>query len=85
MHDVLQKPAENYAPRGRLNPVGFERHVTFHTYLPPADLVLFIEHFWIVSWSQSDENYYSEEVMHRPYVDAFIFHAPGLKPPPSGG
>src|SRR5947199_8756 len=43
MKDVLQKSADNYEPRGRLDPVGFERHVSFLTYLPPADLAPFIE------------------------------------------
>src|SRR5262245_14407731 len=72
MKDVLQKSAGNYEPRGRLDPVGFERHVIFHTYLPPADLTLFIEHFWTIRWDEADNTYYSEEVMHRPYVDIFV-------------
>jgi AraC-like DNA-binding protein len=70
--DVLQKSAGNYEPRGRLDPDGFERHVIFHTYLPPADLVPFIEHFWTIHWGQSASTYNSEEVMHRPYVDVFF-------------
>ncbi len=72
MKDVLQKSAGNYKPRGRLDPAGFERHVSFHTYLPPADLVPFIEHFWTIRWDEADNIYNSEEVMHRPYVDVFI-------------
>jgi len=72
MNDVLQKSAGNYEPRGRLDPTGFERHVIFHTYLPPADLTPLIEHFWTLRWDQAEKTYYSEEVMHRPYVDAFF-------------
>ena len=72
MNDVLQKSADNYEPRGRLDPAGFERHVSFRTYLPPADLAPFIEHFWTIRWDEADNTYYSEEVMHRPYVDVFV-------------
>jgi len=72
MPDVLQKSADNYEPRGRLDPVGFERHVSFRTYLPPTDLAPFIEHFWTIRWDQADTTYYSAEVMHRPYIDAFV-------------
>lgn len=72
MNDVLQKPADNYEPRGRLDPVGFERHVRFRTYGPPADLAPFIEHFWIIRWDKAGNTYHSEEVMHRPYVDVFV-------------
>jgi AraC-like DNA-binding protein len=72
MQNVLQKSADNYEPRGRLDPVGFERHVSFRTFLPPADLAPFIEHFWTIRWDQVDNTYYSEEVMHRPYVDVFV-------------
>jgi AraC-like DNA-binding protein len=72
MNDVLQKSADNYEPRGRLDPAGFERHVIFHTYLPPVDLTLFIEHFWTIRWDEVKDTYYSEEVMHRPYVDVFV-------------
>ena len=75
MNDVLQKPADNYEPRGRLDPVGFARHVRFHTYPPPTDLAPFIEHFWTIRWDNVADTYYSEEVMHRPYVDLF-FSAP---------
>ena len=70
--NVLQKPAEHYEPRGRLDPDGFERHVRFQTYLPPIDLAPFIEHFWTIRWEQGDNTYESEEVMHRPYVDVFF-------------
>src|SRR5216117_1479815 len=72
MDNVLQKSAGNYEPRGRLDPDGFERHVSFHTYLPPADLAQFIEHFWTIRWNKADNPYYSAEVMHRPYVDVFV-------------
>jgi AraC-like DNA-binding protein len=72
MNDVFQKSADDYEPRGRLDPAGFERHVSFQTYLPPADLAPFIEHFWTIRWDQAQETYYSEEVMHRPYVDVFV-------------
>lgn len=72
MNDVLQKSADNYEPRGRLDPAGFERHVSFQTYLPPADMTPFIEHVWIIRWDEADNTYYSEEVMHRPYVDVFV-------------
>lgn len=72
MKDVFQKSADKYEPRGRLDPVGFGLHVSFLTYLPPADLAPFIEHFWTIRWDQADNTYYSEEVMHRPYVDVFV-------------
>ncbi len=72
MNDVLQKSAGNYEPRGRLDPLGFERHVRFDTYLPPADLVPFLEHFWTIHWDLAGAAYHSDEVMHRPYVDVFI-------------
>jgi AraC-like DNA-binding protein len=70
--DILQKSAESYEPRGRLDPVGFERHVSFHTYLPPADLAPFIEHFWTIRWHKAGSTYNSDEVMHRPFVDVFV-------------
>ena len=72
MKDVLHKSAESYEPRGRLDPIGFERHVSFQTYLPPADLAPFIEHFWTIRWDNVGNTYKSEEVMHRPYVDVFV-------------
>src|SRR5512139_873297 len=72
MKEILQKSADNYEPRGRLDPAGFARHVIFHTYPPPANLAPFIEHFWTIRWEQADNAYHSEEVMHRPYVDAFF-------------
>ncbi len=72
MKDVLQKSAANYEPRGRLDPVGFARHVHFSTYSPPADLAPFVEHFWTIRWDKVDNTYHSEEVMHRPYVDLFV-------------
>jgi len=72
MKDVLQKSADNYEPRGRLDPVGFERHVSFCTYVPPADLAPFIEHVWTIRWDNAGATYHSEELMHRPYVDVFV-------------
>ena len=66
--DVLQKSADNYEPRGRLDPIGFERHVSFLTYLPPADLAPFIEHFWTIRWDKADNTYNSE----HPQRDANI-------------
>jgi AraC-like DNA-binding protein len=78
MKPVLQKPADdsgnsdNYEPRGRLDPVGFERRVRFQTYPPPADLALYIEHFWTIQWDNVGGPYHSDEVMHRPYVDVFF-------------
>jgi AraC-like DNA-binding protein len=72
MEERLQKSAEPYKPRGRLDPAGFERHVSFQMYPPSPDLVPFIEHFWSLRWEQADNTYYSEEVMHRPYVDVFV-------------
>jgi AraC-like DNA-binding protein len=70
--DVLQKPASSYEPRGRLDPVGFERHVRFNSHLPPTDLAPFIEHLWTIRWDNAGNPYDSEEVMHRPYVDLFV-------------
>jgi len=72
MKEILQKSAENYEPRGRLDPVGFARHVSFQSYPPPADLAPFIDHFWTIRWEQTGSTYHSEEVMHRPYVDVFV-------------
>jgi hypothetical protein len=72
MAQVFQKPAENYDPRGRLDPAGFARHVEFQTYAPPSDMAPFVEHFWMVRWDAPQDTYASEEVMHRPYVDVFV-------------
>jgi AraC-like DNA-binding protein len=72
LEEVLHKSAHRYEPRGRLDPVGFERHVTFHTYPPPSDLAPFIEHLWTIRWGEGGDPYNSDEVMHRPYVDLFI-------------
>lgn len=72
MKEILQKSAQTYEARGRLDPDEFNRHVSFHTYAPPADIALFIEHFWIIRWDKKGSSYTSEEVMHRPYVDAFM-------------
>lgn len=72
MSDVLQKSAESEKPRGHLDPQGFDKHVMFHTYLPPSDLAPFLEHFWTLSWDEIGASYNSEQVMHRPQVDIFI-------------
>nr|AIA14491.1 Helix-turn-helix domain protein [uncultured bacterium]AIA14907.1 Helix-turn-helix domain protein [uncultured bacterium] len=72
MSDVLQKSAENKKPRGHLDPQGFDKHVLFYTYAPPADLAPFLEHFWTLSWDEMDAAYNSDQVMHRPQVDVFI-------------
>jgi AraC-like DNA-binding protein len=72
MREVFHKPADQYEARGRLDPLGFRRHVDFRTEAPPPDLIPFIEHFWIISWEATVDSYGSEEVMHRPYVDIFI-------------
>jgi AraC-like DNA-binding protein len=69
---VFQKPAEAYKPRGRLDPAGFDRHVSFHIQPPPADLGAFIEHFWVIRWDSALGHFDSDEVMHRPYVDVFL-------------
>lgn len=72
MKDVFQKPADLYEPRGRLDPEGFERHVSFQTFAPPEDLAPFVAHLWVIEWNVQGEPYLSEEVMHRPYVDVFL-------------
>jgi AraC-like DNA-binding protein len=69
---VFQKPAASYEPRGRLDPAGFDRHVSFRTSQPPAALVPFVEHFWVIRWDSALGPYDSPEVMHRPYVDLFF-------------
>ena len=69
---VFQKPAEHYDPRGRLDPGGFARHVSFRMMPPEADLAPFIEHFWVVRWEGIEGTYDNAEVMHRPYVDVFV-------------
>jgi len=72
MANVLQKTAEEYKPRGRLDPAAFREHITLATYAPPEDLAAYVEHFWMVSWNDLEGVYHSEDVMHRPYVDIFI-------------
>jgi AraC-like DNA-binding protein len=73
MKTVLQKSATIYKPGGHLDPSGFERHIIFHTYQPPASLTPFINHFWTISWNRtSQQPYISEQVMHRPYVDVYV-------------
>ncbi len=70
---VLQKSAENYDPAGHLDPAGFQQHIAFHTYAPPANLAPFIDHFWTISWDRADQPpYISEQVMHRPFVDVYV-------------
>jgi AraC-like DNA-binding protein len=69
---VLQESADQYEPRGRLDPAGFDKHVIFSMSPAPADLALFVDHAWIVSWDQLHDTYLSEEVMHRPFVDIFV-------------
>ncbi|MEO8683511.1 MAG: AraC family transcriptional regulator [Devosia sp.] len=39
---------------------------------PPADLAVFIVHFWVIRWDSALGHYESSEVMHRPYVDVFL-------------
>jgi AraC-like DNA-binding protein len=72
MSEVLQKTAESKKPRGHLDPEGFDKHILFHTYGPPADLAPFLEHFWTLSWDEIGASYNSDQVMHRPQVDVFI-------------
>jgi len=70
---VLQKSAEDYEPKGHLDPAGYQQHITFHTYAPPANLAPFIDHFWVISWDRAGQQpYISEQVMHRPYVDVYV-------------
>lgn len=69
---VFQKPAGTYDPRGRLDPMGFDRHVRFRTRLPCAPLRPFLDHFWVIGWDVSENGYHSVELMHRPYVDVFL-------------
>ena len=72
MDDVFQKSAGECDPRGRLDPAGFARSVSFQTWTPPTDLAPLIEHGWCVSWDGIDSPFHNEEVMHRPYVDLFV-------------
>ncbi len=69
---VFQKPAAPYEPRGRLDPAGFERNVSFRTIAPPPALDFFLDHFWMIGWAGIEGTYLSAEVMHRPFVDAFV-------------
>jgi len=70
---VLQKSADNYDPRGHLDPAGYQKHITFYTYASPANLAPFIDHFWAISWDRAGQQpYISEQVMHRPYVDVYV-------------
>ena len=73
MKEVLQKTAENNDElHGRLDPVAFDQYIQFATHSPPADLALFIDHFWVLRWDEEGAGYTSEQVMHRPYVDIFV-------------
>lgn len=72
MAHVLQESAESKKPRGHLDPNSFDRHIEFHTYLPPKELAPFLEHFWTLAWHDMSKPYYSEQVMHRPSVDLFL-------------
>ena len=73
MVTVLQKSEAIYKPDGLLDPAGFERNITFHTYEPPPRLKPFTDHFWTISWNRASQiPYISEQVMHRPYVDVYM-------------
>lgn len=73
MTKVLQKSADNYIPRGHLDPIGFQQHVSFQRYQPPESLSPFVSHFWTISWDRVGERpYISEQVLHQPYVDIYI-------------
>ncbi len=70
---ILQKSADIYQTGGKLDPAGFERHIIFETYIPPDSLSPFVNHFWSIRWNnETGRPYISEQVMHRPYVDAFL-------------
>lgn len=68
----ITRTANGYEARGRLDPTGFGRHVDFRAYLPPVELSPFIERSWTIRWQDVDEAFDNHEVMHRPYVDAFV-------------
>ncbi|MGZ6267514.1 MAG: helix-turn-helix domain-containing protein [Candidatus Limnocylindrales bacterium] len=72
MSDVLQEPESHYDPRGRLDPAGFSRNVSFRTIPPPEALAPFVEHSWVIRWDGVADAYHNNEVMHRPYVDLFV-------------
>ncbi|WP_238327442.1 helix-turn-helix domain-containing protein [Paenibacillus gorillae] len=78
---VLQKSADIYKTGGKLDPAGFEEKIIFQTYVPPADLTPFINHFWTIRWNNTTgQSYISEQVMHRPYVDIFLSaHESGIQ------
>lgn len=70
---VLQKSATIYQTGGKLDPAGFERNINFQTYVPPASLTPYINHFWTIRWNiTSGQPYISEQVMHRPYIDVYL-------------
>ncbi|CAN7614467.1 helix-turn-helix domain-containing protein [Paenibacillus sp. LjRoot56] len=73
MGTVLQKSASGYKSLGQMDPAGFEYHIAFDTYQPPAGLTAFVLHFWTIRWhNTTGQPYISEQVMHRPYVDVFV-------------
>ena len=78
---VLQKSADIYQTGGKLDPVGFERHIIFQTYVPPVSLTPFVNHFWTIHWNNTTgQPYISEQVMHRPYVDVYLSeHESGIQ------
>ena len=69
---VFQKSADPYAPRGRLDPDGFDRRIRFRTRAPRDALRPFLDHLWVLRWEALDTPYRSAEVMQRPYVDLFL-------------
>jgi AraC-like DNA-binding protein len=73
MAAVLQKSADNQDSGGHLDPAGFQQHIIFHTYPPPASLASFVDHCWVLSWDRASQPpYISEQVMHRPYFDVYV-------------
>jgi AraC-like DNA-binding protein len=73
MADVFQKTAVGPEPGGHLDPAGFDHHITNYFYPPPADLEPFVSHFWLLKWDRAGGlPYISEQVMHRPFVDAYV-------------
>jgi len=73
MGTVLQKSADYQDSAGHLDPAGFQEHVVFQRFPPPASLAPFIEHFWVIRWDRAGQQpYISEQVMHRPYADVYI-------------
>ena len=78
--EVLQKSAINLEPRGRLDTASFIKNVDFQTFLPPNDLALFVEHFWSIRSKRRTKVHFSDQLMHRPYVDIFLsFESCGIQ------